>query len=268
MSRFASERCHDPWRGLRLAALSLLLAGAAACGLTVTNERPTYEALEQPERDAVDVILAELTAFAGQVKARTTVSIDAIVDREKIHVSFEGFIFAANLGDGVVHVSTWENLSAEQQALVQKWFGRPDPASARDAYRTFFYRFMAASQGAKQYMYDAVTTEWLFANRSLFNVERDSIRTALSHYQATGQQAEMWGFVESVCAPLLAQYEPLYGPTFDKRYLRDNFTTLAEPRAPTGYMYYICRWYQLGVREAENLTVELNWLSDLRETDT
>lgn len=261
MSRSASDRR----RGLGLALCAALTAGA--CGLTVTNERPSYEQLEQPERDAVDVILAELAAFAGQVKARTPVSIDALVDRERIHVSFDGFIFAANLGDGVVHVSTWENLSAEQQALVQQWFGRPDLTSARDAYRTFFYRFLAVSQGAKQFMYDVMTVDWLFANRSLFNVERDSIRTALAHYQAIGLQAEIWPFVESVCAPLLAQYEPIYGPTFDKRYLRDNFTTLAEPRAPTGYMYYICRWYQLGVREAENLTIELEWLRTLPEPD-
>ena len=112
-------------------------------------------------------------------------------------------------------------------------------------------------------MFDVLGTDWVFANRSLFNVERDSIRTAMSHYQAIGQQAAMWGFLESVCAPLLAQYESTYGPTFAKRYLRDNFTTLAEPRAPTGYMYYICRWYRLGARDAGNLTLELNWLRDL-----
>lgn len=262
MSRSASDRPGFRRRWPRVAAAGLLCC-AFGCGLTVTNERPTYDELDAPEKGAVDTILAELAAFAGQVKSRTTHSIDGIVDREKIHVSFEGYIFAANLGDGIVHVSTWENLSAEQQALVQQWFGRPDPASAREAYVMFFYRFMATSQGAKQFMFDVLTTEWVFANRSLFNVERDSVRTALSHYQALGQQAEMWGFMESVCAPLLAQYEPLYGPTFDKRYLRDNFTTLAEPQAPTGYMYYLCRWYQLGVRDAENLTLELKWLEDL-----
>lgn len=262
MSPSASDRLLQRRRGPRLAVAGLLCC-ALGCGLTVTNERPTYEQLDPPEKDAVDTILAELAAFAGQVKARTTHNIDGIVDREKIHVSFEGFIFAANLGDGIVHVSTWENLSAEQQALVQQWFGRPDPDSARDTYRTFFYRFMAASQGAKQFMYDVLTTEWVFANRSLFNVERDSTRTALAHYREIGQQAAMWGFMESACAPLLAQYEPLYGPTFSKVYLRDNFTTLAEPKAPTGYMYYICRWYRLGVAEAENLTLELKWIEDL-----
>jgi hypothetical protein len=235
---------------------------ATACGLTVTNERPAYADLDPEEKSAVDIILRELTAFDSQVKQRTAYNIDEVVDREHISVAFEGVLFTGNIGDDVIHVSTWENLSPEQRVLVQGWFKTPE-AQAEQAYKTLFYQFLAVTQGAKQFMYKVLTPAWVFGHRTLFSMERDSIRTALSHYVAVGRQAEMWGFLAATCAPVIAQFGSQYGPNFSKQYLADHFAELANPDNPTGYIYYICRWIEESKAETESLTIELNWLRDL-----
>jgi hypothetical protein len=240
-------------------ALVALLSGC----LTVTHERPAYQELDSTEKAAVDTIISELTAFDGQVKSRTTYNIDEIVDRERISVNFEGMIFTANIGDSTIHVATWENLSDRQRALVQKWFGAATPVAAAQTYRKFFYQFMAVVQGSKEFMYKVLTPGWVFSNRSLFNIERDSVRTALAHYAAVGRRAEMWSFLEAACAPVKAQYGPTYAATYSNKYLAAHALELADPTDPSGYMYYFCRWIESGFGEAEDLTRELNWLRDL-----
>lgn len=252
MSRFTS----------RAAFTALLTAlGLSACGLTVTQERPTYEQLEPHEQSVVQKVLTELRGFNKQVEARTTLSIASVIDKERINVSFEGHIFSANLGDGVIHVAPWENLSTKQRQLVQSWFASPSLASAKSSYEKLFYRFLAVSQGAKQYMYEALTVDWVFSNRSIFNVERDTIREALSYYRTIGQQASMWNFLGSICRPLLTKHRGKI--PFDKKYLNANFQSLADLEAPTGYMYYICEWIEMGKTDAVDLTTELLWVQDI-----
>jgi hypothetical protein len=246
--------------------LPLLLVASlwAACGLTVTKESPSYHELDAREKQAVDIILGELTALDKQVRARTPNDISPLTDRENIDVSFEAMIFVANIGDGQVHVSTWENLTDQQRALVQTWFKASTLGDAQKIYEKLFYQFLAVSQGVKQFMYNALTTAWVFERRSLFNVERDSIRTTLAYYQAVGRRTEMWTFLTNACMPVISQYGALYGAHFDKVYLQEHFTELADGKAPTGYMYFLCRWILWGKDEADDLTEELNWLRALR----
>lgn len=243
--------------------LCLLGLAEAGCNFTVTNERPAYNDLDQKEKAAVDVILRELTAFDTQVKARTKYNIDEVVNKERIDVSFEGLIFSANIGDDVIHVATWENLSDAQRTVIQGWYKCPTLAATEQSYKKFFYQFMALMQGVKQFMYKVLTPLWLFQHRTLFSIEKDSVRTALAHYAAVGRKTEMWNFVTTLCAPVKAQYTATYEPNFNKQYLSAHAVELANPKNPVGYMYFICRWVDLGKAEAEDLTIELNWLRDL-----
>ena len=236
---------------------------ASGCGFRVTNERPTFAQLEPHEQSVVETVLAELRGFNAQVEKRTPLSIDAIIDRERINVSFDGHIFFGNLGDGVIHVAPWENLSAGQRTLVKTWFGATSDDATKELYQRFFYRFIAVGQGAKQFMYEALTADWVYAHRSLFNVERDTIRNALSYFQTVGRRNEMWGLTETICRPLLTRYESTYGPTFDKKYLLANLQELANPEAPTGYLYYVCRWIEMGKVDVVDLSTELAWVQQL-----
>jgi hypothetical protein len=242
-------------------ALALLPASIVGCGMTVTNERPTFEELEPAEQSAVRRVVNELSRLNAQIKAHTgqRYNIDKIVDKERIHVSFEGLIFSANLGDDTIHVAVWENLTPDQRALVQSWFGVP-PAQAKVSYGKFFYEFMAAVQGVKQLMYTLHTPYWIYHHRSLWSVERDSIRTALSFYVADGRRAEMWPFLSKVCGPVKSQYDPLYGGMYDKKYFNSHFREIYDPEEPSGYMYFICRWIDDGMGMAEGLSGELDWL--------
>jgi hypothetical protein len=177
------------------------------------------------------------------------------------------------MGDGVIHMAVWENLTDQQRALIAGWFGQPE-ATSKVWYEKFFYRLMAVSHGVKQFMFNAHTAQWIYGNRTLFSIERDSMRTALAHFDAVGRRSELWSFATGACAQLLRQQASSYGHLFTaaealnkyrntKAYLRDNFTTLADPEDPTGYMYFICKFVELGVSEAEGLNGELRWLYEL-----
>jgi len=165
-------------------------------------------------------------------------------------------------------VATWGNLTPEQQALIQKWWKMPNLSATKAKYEFFFYRFMAVAQGVKQYMYKVLTPAWVFTNRSVFNLERDSIRTALAHYTAMGRRTEIWNFVTNLCKPVLQQYRKDYPGTFpdipaSKKYMATHITEMANPADPTGYMYFICEWVALGTADAGGLQSELDWLRDL-----
>lgn len=243
--------------------MTLLLLGG--CDWRVTRERPSFDDLDTYEKSAVEIVLEELAAFNQQVKTHTDFDIDAIVDRERINVSFEGIIFAANLGDELVHVAVWDNLSEGQKELVASWFQSSSREAAKQSYERFFYRFMAVSQGVKQYMYETLGVEWVFGHRSIFNVERDSARIALSHYATVDPSRAMWTFLEASCRPILQQYDATYGPTFSKKYLKDNFRELiGDGRTPTGYMYYLCRLIEMGRDTAVDIASELQWILQLR----
>jgi hypothetical protein len=191
------------------------------------------------------------------------------VDKERISVSFEELIFSWNLGDNTVHVAIWENLSDEQHTLIQNWF-KTSEADTKPTYEKFFYEFMAVVQGGKQFMYNALTSIWVFEHRTVFSIERDSIETALAHFAAVGREQEMWGFTEGVCNQLLAQHESTYGPNYAKSYFNDHFVEIANPEEPTEYMYYICRWIDWGKQDLRqyqfDLTEMLNWIKNLPQS--
>jgi hypothetical protein len=253
-------------------SLVLLVPLLGGCGLTVTNDRPGFEALAPEEQSAVDVVLGELRSFDAGIKATRGCSIAEILDRASIDVSFDGLIVAENLADNVVHVAAWENLSGAQQALVQSWFGASTPAAAGAIYKKLFYQFLGVDQGAKQFIYKALEVPWLMGHRSLFNLEKDAIRITIAHYDGVGRGAEMRSFVTQSCAPLLASQAAVWGPRFDngKEYLKDPFNLheLFNPEAPVGYLYFVCRWARLGMdgpESAESLGGELDWILGLRD---
>lgn len=239
-----------------------VLVAINGCGLSVTHERPSYEELDPVEKSAVQTVLKELRRFDTQVKNRTAHNISEVVDRERIHVSFEGAIFSGNLGDGTIHVAIWENLNDAQRALVAQWF-KTSEAGAAAIYRKFFYQFMAVVQGAKQLMYKVHTPTWVYHHRTLWSIERDSIRTALAHYIAEGRRAELWPFLSRACTPIKSRYAPQFSDKFSKKYLQANFKSIYSPDAPSGYMYFICRWIDQGKQMHDSLGGELDWLINL-----
>jgi len=247
--------------------LSMTVTSWAGCGLHATNERPTYEELTPQEQDAVTTIVQELAAFSERVRKLTGTDIDEVVHRERINVSFKGMIFSFNIGDNTIHVATWENLSPAQHAIVQGWFDTT-PSQAEAWYKKFFYRFMAVSQGAKQYMYKTLTPAWVFARRSVFNIERDSIRVALAHFSAEGRRGDMFPFLTRACKPVLKDHRLQYAHLFvdvdvAKKHLKEHFFQLANPDDPTGYMYFMCQWIGMGQQGVQDLRTELDWITNL-----
>jgi hypothetical protein len=267
------------WFRLSPVGLIILLGGMAlaalgGCGLRVTNERPTYDQLDSHEKSAVDIILQELQALERQVKTRTPpCTLDPLLDRNRINVSYEGILFTFNFGDGVIHVAAWENLTATQRAQIQTWFGT-NAEQAPEAYKKFFYRFIAVGHGVKQFMYNVLTPEWVFAHRYIFSLERDSVRTALAHFAAENRKQEMWDFVTGVCRPVITQFDKTYGHLFTaasendnykaaKQYMQDNLAQLAKPSDPSGYLYFLCKAVDIEKGSVEDLTSELLWLREL-----
>jgi hypothetical protein len=260
------SQVRHPCRAKALVVAFLMLPWAAGCGLRVTNDLPDHEQLDPPEKDAVATILEELSSFNEQVEQRTSYSIEALLAPKQIHVDMEGMIVAANLGDGRIHISTWEGLTEAQQQLVQRWFNLADPAEAAAAFRRFFYRFLAVSQGAKQFMYEVLTTDWVYDNRSLFSVERDSIRIALSYFKAVGEKDEMWPFVEESCRPIIDTFGVQYHDRFNKKYLLAHVQELiGNLEKPEGYMYFICRWAGMAFSAVRDLDEELAKIERLRK---
>jgi hypothetical protein len=240
-----------------------VLVGVSACGLTVTKGIPAYDDLDQPEKSAVDLIFGELSLLNEQIKARTPTNIENILDKNKIHVSFEGLIFSGNLGDGIIHVATWDNLDDGQREMVRGWFEEPTSDGAHERYAKFFYQFLGTTEGMKQATYNLLTKDWVFLNRSVFNIQRDSIRGTLSHFAAIGRRDEVWGFLAQSCEPIKRQLDAHFGPTFGKDYLRDHFQELINPANPSGYMYYLCKWIEHGIESNVDLTTELAWVQSL-----
>jgi hypothetical protein len=265
------------------ALLALALSSQLGCGLTVTNEVPTYEELppDSPERKAIDIIYSECRGFHDRVRKlrpKKAWPIDPIInkagDRDHINTSFSGLIFVANYGDGKVHISAWENLSDAQRQIVHGWFQRPTLKESETWYKWFFYRFMAVAQCVKQYMYNEHGARWVFENRSVYVMERDAMRTALVYFKEVGRKSEIWDRTASHCAPVLKQYDARWGYLFlpkyrvnhyklAKTYLKDNFYSLANPKDPTGYMYWICQGVAYEKTRFDPLTIELDWLETL-----
>ena len=262
-------------RCLLCCVVLLMLAG---CGLTVTNEPLSYEELDQPERDAVDIVYDELQALDTQVRQRSQVlfsrgySLSPLVDKDRIIVDFEGLLFSFNFGDGRLRVSTWENLTSAQRAVVGSWFNTTGSAT-ETTYKTFVYRFMALSQGMKQFMYNLHTIDNVYQHKYIFSMEFDSTRATHAYLKLAGRQAKMWTAVTRACTPILnrSELKNAYSKYFTaaesaarpmrfpraKAYLQDNWRKLADPDDPTGYMYFYCKAAIMGQQEARGFDSEL-----------
>ena len=262
--------------------LIVLSSTLLACGLTVTNEPPTYDELDKPEQAAVDIVYAELKALDSKVRQRTQAifkrqySLSPLVDKSRIIVNFEGLLFSFNFGDGRLRVAAWENLSTSQHAVVGTWFGTKG-TQTEGTYKNFVYRFMALAQGMKQYMYNLGSANNVYQHKYIFSMEFDSTRATHAYLALTGRKA-MWTQVASACAPILAmkQHVSDYSHLFSaaesaakpmrfpkaKMYLQDNWRELADPDDPTGYMYFFCQAAMIGQKEARHLDVELQKIYD------
>ena len=255
--------------------LLLLLAG---CGLTVTGEYPAYEELNKEEQSAVDLILAELKALDKQTRARTKAifgqetGLDPVVDLDRIHVSFHGRLLAMNIGDGVLHISTWENLDASQQAKIQAAFNTT-AAKAKRWYEKFFYRVMAVSNGLKQYIFNIGSPGKAFGSFSLFNMEMHPMRTAMGYFKQVGRSNDIFTFMTAACKQVLAQGSKAWGalwtaaesrswPRFPraKEYMRDNAELFLGAGDPTATLYFLCQFADVGMDENEGFDLELKWL--------
>ncbi len=239
--------------------LLLLLLAASGCGLVVTNERRTYDELDQTEQQANKIILDELKAFDAKLRKHGEAPITVLLDKERINVSPRGLMTASNLGAGEIHITTWENLTPAQQQLVAGWFGAASPAAARPIYVAFFYRFLGLDQGAKQVMYQALTPEYVNVHKAVYTIERHAIRLIVAFCRETGRQS-LLNTVEKACQPLRKQYDAVWGQAFSQQHLSDNFYDLADPEAPTGYMYYLCRFVALAKQESGGFVTDVKWL--------
>ena len=258
--------------------LLVLLLLAAGCGLTVTGEYPNYEDLDQNEQAAVDLILAELKALDKQTRARTkalfgaATGLDPIVDKDRIHVSYKGRVLALNIGDGVIHISTWENLSKDQQDAVQASF-KTTAAKAKTWYRTMFYRVMAVSNGLKQYIFNVGSPGKAFGSFSLFNMEMHPMRTGMGYFSQVGRKGYIYSFMNAACKNVLAQGAKKWGhlwthaessawPRFPKakNYMNDDAESFLGAGDPTTTMYFLCQFAAVGMDETEGFDGELKWL--------
>ena len=252
-------------------SLALLTVGLTGC-LTITNDRPDFQQLGTDEQAAVEVVLGELRAFEAALKVDRGCSISEIVDPEKIDVSFQGVMLAQNLGDGVIHLSIWENLTDTQKQLVQSWFALGSQAEAATLYKKLFYEFLAVTQGAKEFIFDALEVPWLMQNRSWFNLEKDAVRIAVAHFDGIGRGPEMRGFLTQSCAPLVKAQAAVWEPRYQngRDYLKNplNLHELYNPDAPIGYLYFICQWAARAIgpspEPADTLGGELDWILSLR----
>ncbi len=262
---------------MRLLPLILAAALAAGCGLTVTNEPPTYEELDKPERAAVDIVYTEIKALDARVRQRTQVifkrqyTLSPLVDKARIIVNFEGLLFSFNFGDGRLRVAAWENLTDAQRQVAGAWFGAKG-AAAETTYKTFVYRFMALAQGMKQYMYNLGSADNVYQHKYIFSMEFDSTRATHAYLAMVGRK-HMWPQIAAACAPILANkaHQKAYSHMFTakesaakpmrfpqaKTYLQDNWRTLADPADPSGYMYFFCQATMIGQKEARHFDTEL-----------
>ena len=261
------------------AALAVLLLAWGGCGLTITNDTPSYEELPEEDKRAVDIIYQELRKLDLQVEDRSramfskSFNLAPVVDKQAIDVSFDGMMMAYNLGDGLVHVAAWDHLTNDQRLELKAAFGG-SMAQARARYEKLFYRVMAASQGIKQYMYNLHTPERVFSKFSIFNLELHPMRTAMGYFEAVGRRADIWSFTSTICATPLKQGKARWGHMFTpaqsgaspsrfpkaKQFMRDNYELFIRGDDPLLNLYFICQWTVIGKDESEGFNAELRWL--------
>jgi hypothetical protein len=229
--------------GTGIAAAALALA-AAGCDLTLTGEPVRYADLDPDERAAADRIYANLRAFDARFRAArgSTWNLGLIAqDVERVDVSVSGLWVFTNLGDDRVHVTTWENLAASNRERWVAWFG-PGDANARARYQVFFYDLVALHLAGIQAVYAVQGVAWVYENRSVFNLDRDAQRLAVT-YLAEFNSA-LLAQVSAYCGTITGLFGSRWAAHYDQSYYLSHFRELTDPDDPAGQLYFLCRHLQ------------------------
>ncbi|MBI5486152.1 MAG: hypothetical protein HY905_02345 [Deltaproteobacteria bacterium] len=228
---------------------ALLLALALvtpACDLMITLEPATYEDLDDDQRSAADRIFARLQAYHARLRAISggQYGLGPIAeDKDRIDVSVLGKWVMLNLGDDRIHITTWENLTAEQRERWASWFGEGlEAAAAR--YRTFFYDYVALHLAGIQTLFSVQGVNWVYVHRGTFSVDRDAQRMAVDYLTET--ERSLFDFARSTCSAIRARFDERWAAHYDKFYYGDHVRDLADPDDPTGHIWFLCAHLEAG----------------------
>ncbi|MBN1770025.1 MAG: hypothetical protein JXB32_02095 [Deltaproteobacteria bacterium] len=248
-------------RAWMLLLLALPVPAAAGCDLTMTLEPLTYEELGPTERAAVDRIFARVQGMDARLRsvtsARHTLGVPA-TDRDAIDVSVVDLWVMLNVGDDRLHLSVWENLSAEQQQRFAGWFGETI-AAAGARYRQFFYDFVALHLAGMQAVFAIQGVDWVYLNRSMFNVDRDAERLAATYLAAADTNLSAWA--RGTCGAIRTALEERFGAWYSREGYAAHVRELTDPRDPSGQIYMICRHF--AEAETRRVTFGSNFAAEI-----
>ena len=227
-----------PWTLL----LAVLFAPAAVgCDFTMTLDPVAYEDLGPTERAAADRIFARVQGLDASLRAvsggRHSLGVPA-VDRDAIDVSVVDLWVMLNAGDDRLHLSVWENLTAEQRQRFAGWFGETTEAAAA-RYGYFFYEFVGLHLAGVQAVFAIQGVDWVYRNRSLFNVERDAQRLVATYLAAADPNFSTWA--RGTCTAIRGVLEARFGAWYSREEYTAHVRELTDPRDPSGQIYMICR---------------------------
>ena len=228
-------------RARMLVAAVLFVVPVAGCDLTMTMDPATYEELGVTERAAVDRIFARVQGLDASLRSVTagvhSLGVPA-VDHDAIDVSTVDLWVMVNVGDDRLHLSVWENLTSAQQQRFAGWFGETiEAAAARYGY--FFYEFVALHLAGVQAVFAIQGVDWVYVNRSMFNLDRDAERLVATYLAAADPNLLNWATAN--CAAVRAALEPQFGAWFSREEYVAHVRELTDPHDPSGQIYMICR---------------------------
>lgn len=239
----------------------VLLAVLAGCDLAMTRDPEPYDALDDFERGASGAIHARwiqwdayLSAVSGNVHRLGPI----VDDPSRINVSMDGLWVVLNLGDGRIHVSVWENLTAAQQQRWASWFGEPLEAAAV-RYRMFFYDWVALHLAGVQTVFAVQGVDWVYTHRHTFKIERDAERMAVNY--ATERDRAMFDYARACCNVIRARFDERWSTSFTMEYYGEHLRDLTDPDDPSGYLYFLCR--HLEDAETRRVTYSSSFIAEL-----
>ena len=239
----------------------LLLVACAGCDLSMTRDPEPYDALDDSERSASAAIHSrwvQWDAYLASTSAGAHHLGPIVADPSRIDVSVENYWVALNLGDGRIHVSIWENLTAAQQQRWASWFGEPvDAAAVR--YRTFFYEWVSLHLAGVQTVFQVQGVAWVYSHRHTFKIERDAERMAVNY--ATERNRAIFDYARACCNVLRARFDERWSSSFTMEYYGDHLRELTDPNDLSGYLYFLCR--HLEDAETRRLTYSSSFRAEL-----